>query len=124
MKASQVCKQHMGTGFVQTALLQQAEERKEITRDQIQARMFKLVEPAIKALEEIIAANDPRTRMTDRLRAIEILMDRTVGKKIEVGVEDTEEKDLDDEIASAFGGTLAATGTDDTTGEWDDEDDD
>lgn len=123
---SNACQAHLGVGTVRQQGLEKAEERKEISRDLIVQRLYELVEPSVERLKAIITTDlAPGMRVTDQLRAIEIVMDRTVGKKIEVGVEDTDEKDLDDEIEEAFGVVLGATGSEDAAAEeWLGEDDD
>jgi hypothetical protein len=118
VRGSDRCSAHMGVGAVRRQAQESATETQRLTREQLVEKLFALVEPSVKALEQIINAEGLNgLRTTDRLRAIEIVMDRTVGKKIEVGVDDTDEKDLDDEINEAFGAALAPTGTDDAAAE-------
>lgn len=75
--------------------------RLQLTRDLIVDRLQKLAEPALARLHAIITSDDARTQ--DQLRAIEIVMDRVVGRKLDVDTNAGDELDLDAEIAAALG---------------------
>lgn len=98
-----------------------AQERIAITHDRIVALMMEQVEPALQVIVEIM--NNGAAREQDRMKAAELILDRTVGKKLEHSTDDRSgEKDLDEEIEEAVGTILQATGTDDSES-WDGDDD-
>lgn len=64
---------------------------------------------AVLAVQSILENEDARPQ--DRLKAAEIVLDRTVGRTIQVEKEDAAERDLDQEILQ-IAADLGATGTD------------
>lgn len=66
------------------------------------ARLEELVEDALKAVVDVM--KDPMSDAKDRLKAAEMVLDRTVGRKAEVHVTSHAERDLDDELDQLLGG--------------------
>lgn len=106
IKGGNVCELHGGAA---PQVQRKAQENQAQVRAQLVDHLFELVKPSIERLKAIIEHGDARP--ADQLRAIEIVMDRTVGKKVEVSVDDTDVEDLDREIET-FMPELVATGTD------------
>lgn len=67
---------------------------------------------AMQALLDIM--NDPLTKSQDRLKAIQMVLDRTVALKIEAEVANSDVRDIDSEIEDALAEVESAmrTGTD------------
>lgn len=67
---------------------------------------------AVLAIESVL--EDENAKTSDRLKAAEIVLDRTVGRHVQLEKEDIEERDLDEEIFQLTE-ALDLTGTDDAT---------
>jgi hypothetical protein len=64
---------------------------------------------AVAAIQAVVESDDSRPQ--DRLKAAEIILDRTVGRQIQMEREDAEERDLDAEILAAAASVVPLTGT-------------
>jgi hypothetical protein len=103
-----VCSSHGGKA---QQVYEKAATRVDEATEAVRAQLMRLHGPAIEALREVLT--DPGARASDRIKAAETVLDRTVGRKLEAAVDDRrEERDLDAELDALLGG-LAATGTDD-----------
>ena len=76
--------------------------------DAVRLKLEELAEKAANALEEIL--DDSTAKPSDRLKAIELTLDRSVGKQISVEHADKVKRDLDDEILEIV--NQLQTGTD------------
>jgi hypothetical protein len=77
--------------------------------DAVRTHLELTAQAAVMAVESIL--EDEAARPQDRLKAAEIVLDRTVGRTLQLEREDAQERDLDKEIL-AIAETLDATGTD------------
>lgn len=83
---------------------------------QARQRMESLVDRAVDSVVNVMENDEARA--SDRLKAAEMILDRSLPKKLEVESHD-QLRDLDDEIATELGEVrrvLAATGTEDSSG--------
>lgn len=77
--------------------------------ERVRTHLEYAAETAVLVVQQI--AEDEEARTQDRLKAAEIILDRTVGKTMQLEREDAQERDLDQEIL-AIAETLDKTGTD------------
>lgn len=76
--------------------------------ERIRAHLELTADAAVLAIQSVL--EDENARPQDRLKAAEIVLDRTVGRQITLDKEDAAERDLDQEILQ-IASTLADTGT-------------
>jgi hypothetical protein len=80
--------------------------------DAVKQQVIAAAPAAMQALLDIM--NDPLTKSQDRLKAIQMVLDRTVALKIEAEVANSDVRDIDSEIEDALAEAESAmrTGTD------------
>lgn len=77
--------------------------------DKVRTYIELYAQSAVLAVVAIV--EDDHARPQDRLKAAEILLDRSVGRQLAVEREDLEERDLDAEIIAAANAVAQGTGT-------------
>lgn len=78
--------------------------------ERVRAYLEMVAQSAVAAVQQVL--EDEMGRPQDRLKAAEIILDRTVGRQLQVEQADAAEKQLDAEILELADTLLAPTGTD------------
>lgn len=78
--------------------------------ERIRAHLELVALSAVLAVQMVL--EDELAKPSDRLKAAEIVLDRTIGRTLQVQAEDSAERDLDIEIMELADSVLPATGTD------------